>query len=174
MNPILKYSLALRAILTPLLVATRGSVIGTVAALILLDVVDCNPVVVKLFRPEYKAQGCSYDPNYQILDKVLDVFQYFVAILLLAPILPKSIYVITLFFLIYRIIGIFVYLVNKDNRTFEIFIDFVKEYLLLFALFSPSQIPPSVLLISILLKVGYEYLMHEKHIFLDLYRRLFE
>jgi hypothetical protein len=172
MNPVLTYSLALRALLTPLLVATKGSVIGTVAALILLDIVDCNPIVVKLFQPEYKAQGCSYDPNYQILDKVLDIFQYFIAILLLEPILPKSIYVTTLFFLVYRIIGIAIYLVNKNNKTFEIFIDFVKEYLLLSVLFSPLPMP--VLLASVLLKVGYEYLMHDKHIFLDLYRRLFE
>jgi len=174
MNPVLKYSLALRALLTPLLVLTKGSVIGTVAVLILLDVVDCNPIVVKLFQPKYKAQGCSYDITYQILDKVLDVIQYFIAVLLLEPILPKSIYVITLFFLIYRIIGIAVYLVNKNNKTFEIFIDFVKEYLLLSALCAPGTIPMPVLLISILLKVGYEYLMHDKHIFLDLYRQIFE
>lgn len=172
MNPVLRKSLVLRFAATPLLFATRQSILGTVLMLIFLDIIDCNPLVLKLFPPEYANTGCSYDATYQLLDKSLDIFQYIVAIALLRPILPKSIFMITLFFLAFRIIGMIVYLFNKNNNTFIFFIDFIKEYLTLFALIGQ----PSTLILSgaIILKVGYEYLMHQQHIFLDLYRVIFE
>ena len=173
MNPVLKYSLALRFALTPALYYTRYNVIYTILLLILLDIIDCNPLVLKLFPPEFAGHGCSYDSRYQLLDKSIDIIQYIVAIALLKPILPKSIFIALLIFLVYRIIGIIVYHYNNNNKTFIVFIDFFKEYLALYAIFGTS-ISPLILLSSIALKVGFEYLMHQQHIFLDLYRAIFE
>lgn len=172
MNPVLKYSLLLRLLATPLLLLTKHNILYTVLMLIFLDIIDCNPVVVKLFEPEYKVEGCSGNPTYQIIDKALDIFQYVVAAFLLRPILPKSIFNVTLLLILYRILGICVYLYTGNNRVFELFIDFIKEYL---ALFAVAGHPSALILIpAILLKVGFEYLMHDRHIFLTLYRILFE
>lgn len=172
MNPVLKYSLLLRVAATPLLFATSNNILNTVLMLIFLDIIDCNPIVVKLFDAKYKAEGCSGNPTYQILDKVLDIFQYLVAASLLRPILPKSIFNVTLLLILYRILGIGVYLYTGNNRVFELFIDFIKEYLALYALAGPPSAP--ILVPAVLLKVGFEYLMHDRHIFLTLYRSIFE
>ena len=173
MNPVLGKSLLLRLILTPLLYLTRHNVLYSVLMLTALDIIDCNPLVLKLFPPQYQGKGCSYDSQYQILDKSLDIFQYVVAVMLLSPILPTHIFTATIALIVYRIIGMIMYSFNKDNKTFIIFIDFIKEYLLLFALFGQTISVP-ILSIAITLKVVYEYLMHDKHIFLDLYRIIFE
>ena len=172
MNPVLKYSLLLRLAATPLLFATRHNILYTVLMLIFLDIIDCNPIVVKLFDAKYKSQGCSKDATYQILDKVLDIFQYLVAAFLLRPILPKSIFNVTLLLILYRILGIGAYLYTGNNRVFELFIDFIKEYLALYAFVGSPSAP--ILVPAVLLKVGYEYLMHDQHIFLTLYRTIFE
>ncbi len=172
MNPVLRNALFLRFILTPLLFLTKNNIVLTIIMLVFLDIVDCNPIILKLFTNEYKGQGCSYDENYQLLDKSIDIFQYIFAIILLQNILPKNIFNISLAFLLYRIIGMIIYLLNKNNKIFIIFIDFIKEYLTLFILFGE---PSSYILFgSIVLKIIYEYLMHKQHIFLDLYKIIFE
>ncbi len=173
MNPVLKYSLALRFALTPTLYYTKHNVVYTILLLILLDIIDCNPLVLKLFPPEFAGRGCSYDSQYQLLDKSIDIIQYVVAVALLKPILPKSVFITLLILLAYRIIGMIIYHYNNNNKTYIVFIDFIKEYLALYAIFGTS-ISPLILLSTITLKVGFEYIMHQRHIFLDLYRVLFE
>jgi hypothetical protein len=142
--------------------------------LVFLDIIDCNPLVVKLFPKEYKNKKyCSHDETYEVIDKLLDVFQYFVSIALLKPIIPNNIYNGLLGFLIYRLLGILVFYISKIKQTYILFFDFIKEYLVLFLLFG-KNIPDVYLISAIILKIIYEYTMHHKHFALELYKLVFE
>ncbi len=173
MHEVLQYSLLLRALLTPLLYLTRTNVLLTAFLLTLLDVIDCNPLVMKLLPEKDKIAGCSGNTTYQILDKSLDLIQYITAIILLKPVLPSNIFITLLFLVIYRIIGIFVFLTNNNPKTFILFFEFIKEYMVLSYIFK-GNIPIFILIPAMLLKILYEYLMHDKHIFLDIYKVIFE
>lgn len=174
MNPVLKYSLIIRFLLTPLLVFTKNNVLYTILTLVFLDIIDCNPLIVKLFPKEYEKQKyCSLDETYEFFDKILDAFQNLIAILLIKPIIEKNIYYNLLLFLVFRIIGIILYYLTKINQTYILFFEFIKEYLVLYLIFG-SNIPNIYLILSIFLKIIYEYSMHHKHIALTMYKYFFE
>jgi hypothetical protein len=174
MNPTLKKFLMLRFLLTPLLYFTRGDILYTLLLLIFLDIIDCNPLVISLFPDEYKNKTyCSLDKDYELVDKIIDSAQNLCAILLLRPILPKNIYYTVLGFLAFRIIGVIIYSIKKKDEIYVFFFEFVKEYLLVYVVFG-ANIPNSILLPAIALKIVYEYMMHSKHIALTIYKQLFE
>ena len=174
-NPIFKYSFALRILGTPLLFFTRNSIPYTVLLLVFLDIVDCNPLVLKMFSKEEieKHQYCSLNYEYVVIDKIIDIFQYCVAIYFLSPKLPKHIIHVLMGFTITRLIGIFYHIRTRDPTYFIIFFDFIKEYLLLFYIYQPN-LTIGILLQTIVGKIAYEYGMHKKHIFKTLYTMIFE
>ncbi len=142
--------------------------------LVFLDIIDCNPLIIKLFPKEYRGQKyCSLDESYEFIDKVIDAFQYLIAILLLKSQLDENIYKNLLYFLAYRVIGIILYYFTKINETYIVFFDFIKEYLVLYLIFG-NKIPNKYLIIAIILKILYEYSMHYHHIALTLYKSIFE
>jgi hypothetical protein len=173
MHAVFKYSLLLRTLLTPLLFLTRTNVLYSVILLTLLDIIDCNPIVMKLLPEEARKKGCSYDKTYQLADKTIDLIQYIVAVFLLRPVLPSNIFSTILFLIIYRIAGLALYLQNNNPKTFIIFFDFIKELLVLSYKFN-GAIPNIILIPAMLLKMIYEHFMHDKHIFLDMYNIIFE
>jgi hypothetical protein len=174
-NPIFKYSFLLRILATPLLFFTRKSVPYTVLLLVFLDIVDCNPLVLKMFSKEEieKHQYCSLNHEYVVIDKLIDIFQYCIAIYFLSPQLPKHVIHVLMGFTITRLIGIFHHINTKDPTYFIIFFDFIKEYLLLFYIYQPN-LTLIILIEAIVGKIAFEYVMHKKHIFKTLYTIIFE
>ena len=163
------YSLSLQLVLLPLLYFTRRSIPATVGLLIVLDTINCNPLVIKFLR-KYALDDdiCSNNNHTQVvLHKVMSVVQYLVAIYFLSPLLPNHILHVVLSFLVMRLIGIFYHAQSKNISVFVIFFDFIKEYLLLFYVYYPN-LTTAILIQSIILKIAYEYLTHKKKVFRQL------
>ena len=106
------------------------------------------------------------------MDKLIDWGQNAVALTLLGSNLPVSVQRLAWFFMLYRALGVLAYVITGKDTTYIWFVEFIKEYLLLVWWF---QGPPSkpALLVVLLGKVVYEYLMHGEHVMLKLYNRLF-
>ena len=93
---------------------------------------------------------------YQINDKVIDTFTY----LLLISLFPSD--NILKFFVLYRLIGVLLYLKTKNNYSLVIFFDFIKEYLLYLFIFGHNYI---YLTLFLILKIILEfYLYSQKNI----------
>jgi hypothetical protein len=155
-----KYFLLLRLLATPLLYFTRNSIPYTVLLLTALDIID--------YRSK---KGAPH--NYIILDKLIDIFQYCIAIYFLSPMLPLKIIHILLGFTLMRLIGVFHHSLNKDPLMFVIFFDFIKEYLLLFYIYYPN-FTMGLLIETMIVKIIFEYYMHKRAIFSTLYELIFD
>ena len=175
MNKVLLVGFLARFILTPIIALSGKSYFKLVLILILLDIIDCNPLVIKLFSKEElkKQQYCSRDSFYSQIDKFLDLYQYLFAIVLLRPIFSLNSYYILLLLFLYRLLGVVLYVKNKNPIDFVYFPDLIKEYIVLIALFG-DRVPLNILLITFIGKIGYEYLMHKSNIMLHLYKKIFE
>ncbi len=175
MNKILLLGFIARLILTPIIALGGSSYYKLVLILILLDIIDCNPLVVKLFSKEQleKQQYCSKDPLYSEIDKWLDIYQYLFAMIFLKDIFSLNTYYILILLLLYRVTGVALYHNSKDSWNFVYFPDFIKEYIILVAIFG-DNIPLPILTTAIIGKFGYEYLMHKSHIMITLYKKIFE
>jgi hypothetical protein len=177
MNKVLGYTLLFRLLLTPILHYGKNNILATIFILIFLDIIDCNPIVIKMFpKNELKnAQYCSKNRTYSILDKTIDIIQYIYAIFLLKNnnTINKSQFNILSLFLIYRIVGLISFIFTNKSSLYIVFFDFIKEYLFLIYLFG-NNISKQILIILIIIKIIYEYLMHQSHIFIDIYKKLFE
>ncbi len=175
MNKVLLVGFLARFILTPIIALSDKSYFKLVFILILLDIIDCNPLVIKMFSKEEldKQQYCSRDSFYSQIDKFLDLYQYIFAIILLRPIFSPNSYYILLLLFFYRVLGVVLYYKNKNPIDFVYFPDLIKEYIVLIAVFG-DKVPPILLGLTFLGKVGYEYLMHKSNIMLHLYKKIFE
>ena len=174
MQPILKQAISLRVLLTPLLWLTRHSILYTVVVLTLLDIVDCNPVVLSLFPPGQTRQ-CSLDRGYELVDKVVDWTQNAVALGLLSVTVPLSAAVQRLawVFILYRALGVSLFAITGQDALYVVFFEFIKEFLLLVWWFDGKMPSKFSLMVVIFIKIVYEYLMHGEHVMLKLYRKLF-
>ena len=86
-------------------------------------------------------------------DKLCDLASYTLAYLMFN--LDKHV----LFFIIYRTIGVSLFLITKDRRWLIIFFDFIKEYLL-YLYITKSKKNNKLLITLIVLKIIYEYAIH--------------
>ncbi len=175
MNKLLVLGFLVRFILTPIIALSNKSYYKLVFILIFLDIIDCNPLVIKMFsKQQLESQKyCSRDPFYSIIDKWLDLYQYLFAIIITRNMFTLESYYILLLFFFYRVLGVIQYQKNKDPTDFVYFPDFIKEYIILVALYN-GKVPIHILGIGLLAKVGYEYLMHKKNIMISLYKKIFE
>jgi hypothetical protein len=175
MNEVLLVGFLIRFILTPIIAFSGHSYFRLVFILILLDVIDCNPLVIKLFPKEQfkKQQYCSRDPFYSKIDKFLDLYQYLFAIILLRSMFSQNSFYTLLLLFFYRLLGVVLYTKNNDPVDFIYFPDLIKEYIVLIAIFG-DKVPIHILILTILGKIGYEYLMHKSNIMLHLYKKIFE
>ena len=181
LHSIFKYSFLIRILATPLLYFTRNSIPYTVLLLVLLDIIDCNPLVLKLVRKykEYTGKStdtekefCNTNHHYVVLDKLVDILQYCIAIYFLSPLLPLNIIHILLGFTLMRLAGLFHYSANKNPLAFVLFFDFIKEYLLLFYVYYPD-FTMGLLIETMIVKIVFEYYMHKRAVFSTLYELLF-
>jgi hypothetical protein len=175
MNKVLIYSLLFRLLLTPILYYGKNNILTMIIILIFLDILDCNPLIIKMFSKKelITNEYCSKNRTYSILDKIIDIIQYIYAIYLLKNIITPSQFNIICIFLIFRIIGLVSYIFIQKSWLYIIFFDFIKEYLLLIYLFG-NKINNKIFIITIILKIIFEYYMHESHIFINIYKKLFE
>ena len=91
---------------------------------------------------------------YQINDKIIDTFTY----LLLISLFPSD--NILKFFVLYRLIGVLLYLKTNNNYSLVIFFDFIKEYLLYLFIFGNNYTYIPILMVC---KIGFEYYFHKVH-----------
>lgn len=122
--------------------------------LILLDEIDNIFLINK-----YHILTKSY--TYQTLDKINDCISY-----ILVPVF-FNVNSTLIFFIIYRIIGVILYIITHNNNYLIIFFDFVKEYMLLFYFCNKfnyiHHYYKLILVLCILLKLLFEYYYHKYH-----------
>jgi hypothetical protein len=97
-------------------------------------------------KPKYN--NCLYTNFYIIKDKIADLASYVLVFLIFF----KNDYLL-LAFILYRAVGIVLYLITNNTNWFILFFDFIKEYLLYNYLFKTNK----YIFIFIILKIIYEY-----------------
>jgi hypothetical protein len=88
---------------------------------------------------------------YNSVDKCLDTLSYIVAYFMF------NLDNVFSYFLIYRIIGVLLYMLTLNSKWFIIFFDFTKEYLIYYYFFNNNY---KYLLIFIILKIYFEIHIH--------------
>jgi hypothetical protein len=111
--------------------------------------------IIKTFL-HYRKCGKTF--YYHKNDKMADYISYIVTYLFLALFFENDL--LLLFFVVYRIFGVFMFSVTMDSSWLILFFDFVKEYLLYLFLFGKNF---NYLLPFISLKILYESLFHTVH-----------
>ena len=119
-------------------------------ALTILDSVDSIFIFSKKYKLKYK---CFNKNDYQMNDKVCDIISYILVYLMFG--LDNHV----LFFIIYRTIGVYLFLKTKDRKWLIIFFDFIKEYLL-YLYITNSKHNNKLLITLIASKITFEYLYH--------------
>ena len=134
------------------------------ACLMILDGFDRLPPekwdqnIIKTFL-QYRKCGKTF--YYQKNDKIVDSISYLLAYLFLALFFENDF--LLLFFVLYRIAGVFIFSVTKDSSWIILFFDFVKEYLLYLFLFGKNF---NYLPYFIALKILFEILFHSTDLIL--------
>jgi hypothetical protein len=88
---------------------------------------------------------------YNLIDKCIDTLSYIVAYFMF------NLDNVFSYFLIYRIIGVLLYMLTLNSKWFIIFFDFMKEYLIYYYFFNNNY---KYLWIFILLKIYHEIYLH--------------
>lgn len=134
-------------IVSMLYIPDRHKYIIIIVGLVLLDSVDN--------RVDKKCDTKTFE--YQSKDKIVDIVSY----IFLLPVL-KNVSAFLYFLILYRIIGVFLFIYTKKSYWLIVFFDFIKEYLFFLALVNKDQMLPEFpLLPVVLLKVGFEYYHHQ-------------
>tara|TARA_B100001175_G_C19316340_1_gene545534 strand:+ start:67 stop:597 length:531 start_codon:yes stop_codon:yes gene_type:complete len=114
------------------------------------NIYNFDTILHKLYKIKY----------YQINDKIIDIFTY----LLLISLFPSD--NILKFLVLFRLIGILLYLKTKNNYSLVIFFDFIKEYLLYLFIFGHNY---NYLPLFFILKIIFEFYLYTKKIYNFLY-----
>ena len=110
----------------------------------------------------YHNKKCTKAFYYQYWDKVCDSFSYVVASLLLWIFLKSD--MILFFFVLYRIIGVFLFSVTKNSAWLVVFFDFVKEYMVYLFLFGKNvNYLPIFIIGKIIFEAVYHNLVNPNH-----------
>lgn len=135
-------------LILPFLLTFLDSV-DNIFTITILDSVDN----IFTFFNNYKKtlRNCASLYYYQYQDKICDSISYLLLFVFFK--LNNGL----LFFILYRIIGVILFCITKDNKWLIIFFDFVKEYLLYYFIFGNNN---SYIFIFILLKINFEYYLH--------------
>jgi len=100
--------------------------------------------------------------EYQQADKISDALTY----LMLLYLLPND--PVLYFFIVYRVVGVCLYVWTQQVWPVIVFFDFVKEYIIYKHLFGKSEHANAILSVSILFKILFEiyfHTIHNKHVF---------
>jgi hypothetical protein len=122
-----------------------------IVSLFVSDIADTTfpNFIAPLFTNEKpKYNNCHYNDFYIIKDKIADLVSYILVFLIFF----RTDYLL-LSFILYRAVGIVLYLLTNNTNWFILFFDFIKEYLLYNYLFKTNK----YIIIFIILKMIYEY-----------------
>ena len=108
--------------------------------------------IIKTFL-YYKDCGKTF--YYHKNDKTVDFISYVVTYLFLTLFFENDF--LLLFFVLYRIVGVFIFSFTKDSSWLILFFDFIKEYLLYLFLFGKNF---NYLPLFIMLKIMFEIFLH--------------
>ena len=97
-------------------------------------------------KPKYNS--CLHTDIYTIKDKIADLVSYILVFLIFF----RTDYLL-LAFILYRAVGIILYLLTSNTNWFILFFDFIKEYLLYNYLFKTNK----YIFVFIILKIIFEY-----------------
>jgi hypothetical protein len=147
-----------------------GRIILTLVLFVALGIQTLNPFVLVGLLIVLDAIGSLYatgdaqekervyaSEEYQQADKVSDALTY----LMLLYFLPND--PVLSFFVVYRALGVLVYVLTQRVWPVIVFFDFVKEYILFRALFAHEAYANVVLAGSVFLKVLFELYFHTIH-----------
>jgi len=93
---------------------------------------------------------------YQNVDKIIDMASYILAYLYFYDVIKDT---LLEYFIAFRFIGVTMFLMTSNKYYLVIFFDFVKEYMLYKYFFNNNSY---VLIICMILKILFEYVMHIK------------
>lgn len=119
------------------------NLLSVLLALFLLDFLDCSTITNKLFYPDYKClrkyksdsvHKKEYE-DYQKKDKIIDLFAYFLALVLFHNLLDNKVILIYIVLFLWRTIGVIKYVRTNNPKYLKIFFDGINGLLAL-AVFS--------------------------------------
>ena len=105
-------------------------------------------IAPSISNEKFKYETCVFTSFYVIKDKIADLVSY----VLIFLIFFKTDYLL-LAFILYRAVGIILYLLTSNTNWFILFFDFIKEYLLYNYLFKTNK----YIFVFIILKIIFEY-----------------
>lgn len=110
--------------------------------------------------------------KYEYYDKLVDFFQYTIALILVYKIIPNNWRIIILFFYLWRLIGLIIYYYINKNFVFVIFLDLIKELLFfsVFIKFSTINLIIIIILKSILVEIPHH--MFKNNLYKDLFFKI--
>lgn len=121
--------------------------------LILLDIMECFYVIdiKSILNPINLINNIKHNivdnKSYQVYDKIIDVLSY---CLLLTFDIDNTLK----FLILYRLIGVLIYLFTSNGKSLVVFFDFVKEYLLYIFIFGNNY---NYIILFLLPKILLEY-----------------
>lgn len=145
----------IRLLLTPILWIARNSCLHMAVVLLIVDLIDCKKLWYKLLWNETAV--CTTELRYQILDKISDLFQYTIAIVLLSihSTITKDFTRLLYTFVAWRAIGVVCFILEADTRYLVPFADVIKELLIVYAVFN-QQYRIEAIIIACALKIAFE------------------
>lgn len=129
---------------------------------ILLTILDlADGLVVKYNQYKKKPQFLLFPSNctrlskyYHYIDKGIDILSYIYAYVSFYDTIKDS---LLEYFIIYRLIGVLMFIITGQKQFIIILFDFVKEYMLYRYFVKPNIY---VLVLCIILKIAFEYYFH--------------
>ena len=146
-----------------LLFFTKTSLFTKILFIYIVDIIDYNPIVGKLLYNNSKyTETYTYDKYDKISDTISYIFLF--VLIYLNNKIPLNYKYILLFLLIFRIIGVVLFLSNQDSKYLFYFPNLFLEFSFLFTLiFEQKNIKmntPFVFFVTVILKILQEYFMH--------------
>ena len=126
-----KFSI-IRLLVTPVLLLAYQSPLIMAVLLLVLDVVDCSRFHL-YFIKEFgsRDEQCTHNYLYQATDKLIDIFQYAIAILILCKYVGSPFHTLSVYLLAWRTIGVMGFIYSKNTIYLVPFFDCIKEILVL-------------------------------------------
>lgn len=127
--------------------------------LTVLDILDGVFVTYRLWQEDetkiFSTTNCARLSNhYQTIDKLVDIVSYIYAYVYFHDIIKDT---LLQSFILYRFIGVILFMVSAQKRFLIVFFDFVKEYMIYKYLSMDNNY---VLLACVILKIVFEYCLH--------------
>jgi hypothetical protein len=151
----------LRVILTILalpFIKNQKSIIIIPIVLIILDSLDNVFIKYELIKTNnlHNGTNCNrINKYYKIYDKIIDILSYILYYVVFYDILNDE---LLEFFIFYRLIGIIIYTITKNENYIIIYFDFFKEYIVCKYLGIQNIY---LLVLFMVCKVIYEYILHK-------------